>query len=130
MAINTELLVGTLQHIDANRGDWYQGCWRSCIAGHAVILAGGRWATDEVHPLHYVLAPEDDDRTKDVAAYGPADGWDGEPLQAVTVQTRAKRVLGLSDEQAVRLFSASNDLPRLFAIVSDLCEQAEQEAAA
>jgi hypothetical protein len=130
MAINTELLVGTLQHIDANRGDWYQACWRTCIAGHAVILAGGQWATDDVHPLHYVLTPEDDDRTNDVAAYGPADGWDGEPLYAVTVQTRAKRVLGLTDEQALRLFSATNPLPRLYTIVSELCEQAEQEAAA
>ncbi|MEV0616087.1 hypothetical protein AB0I81_22430 [Nonomuraea sp. NPDC050404] len=130
MAINTELLTGTLQHIDANRGDWYQGCWRSCIAGHAVALAGGKWATDAVHPLHFVLVPEDDDLTKDVRTYGPADGWDGEPLQAVPVQARAKRVLGLDDDQAFRLFASTNDLPRLYTIVSDLCEQADREAAA
>lgn len=125
MAINTTLLRGTLQHIDVHRDEWFQGCWRTCFAGHATRLAGGEFAVDDPdHPLHYVLLPEDDDLTKDVQTYGPADGWDGEPLQAVTVQARAKRVLGLTDEQALRLFTATNDLPRLFVIVSDLCEEA------
>lgn len=121
MTINTELLTSTLTHIDRNRDDWYQGNWRSCFAGHAVILAGGKWATHSVHPLYFMLTPEDDDRTKDVQTYGAADGWDGEPLQAVTVRARAKRVLGLTDEQAIRLFSAANTLPRLYTIVSELC---------
>ncbi|MDX3109570.1 hypothetical protein [Nonomuraea angiospora] len=125
MTINTTLLLGTLQHIDIHRDDWTQGCWRTCFAGHAVILAGGKWAVDDPdHPLHYVLVPEDDDLAKDVGTYTAADGWDGEPLQAVTAQARAKRVLGLDDDQAFRLFDSRNDLPRLYTIVSQLCEEA------
>lgn len=122
--INTGLLTSTLTHIDRNRREWYQSDWRTCYAGHAVILAGGHWAVaDPDHALHYVLTPEDDDLTNDVRVFDAADGWDGEPLHAVTVQARARRVLGLTVEQGVRLFTASNDLPRLYAIVSELCAE-------
>lgn len=124
-AINTELLRRALAYVEAYRDEWFQGCWRACIAGHAAILAGGRWAIEDPdHALHFVLVPEDDDLTKDVGIYDAADGWDGEPLRAVTVSVRARRVLGLTNEQALRLFDSRNDLHRLHVIVSDLCEEA------
>ena len=125
MAINTELLVGTLQHIDHNRTEWHQSSWRACFAGHAVILAGGRWAIpDPDHALARVLKPVRGDRKGDVLVYGTAEGWDGPLLRGVPVPVRARRVLGLDDMQAKRLFCATNDLPRLYTIVSDLCEEA------
>ncbi|MFG3439864.1 hypothetical protein ACGF0J_21675 [Nonomuraea sp. NPDC047897] len=125
MKINTELLRATLVHIDRHRDDWRQASWRHCFAAHAAIIDGGRWAIpDPGHDLSWLLKPVRHDRRHDVAVYGPADGWDGKPLRAVHVRTRATRLLGLEPEQASHLFWAANDLPRLHLIVSELCEVA------
>ncbi|MGP4093025.1 hypothetical protein [Nonomuraea sp. KM90] len=122
---NAELLMTTLTHIDRNRTDWHQGSWRDCFAGHAVILAGGRWAVqDPHHALARVLKPVRGDRKGDVLVYGAAEGWDGPLLRGVPVPIRARRVLGLDEPQARRLFHVGNDLPRLYTIVSDLCSEA------
>lgn len=124
-AINTELLTETLTHIDRHRDDWAQGSWRMCFAGHAAIIGGGRWAIpDPHHALARLLKPLRSDSRQDALVYGAADGWDGPPLRAVHVQTRAIRLLGLDPAQASRLFNATNTLPRLYTIVSDLCEEA------
>ncbi|MEV1245177.1 hypothetical protein [Nonomuraea sp. NPDC049750] len=123
--INADLLLETLTFIDRNRTDWHQGFWRCCFAGHAAILAGGRWAIpDPDHTLARLLKPVPDDRRQDVLVYGAPDGWDGPPLHGVSVRTRAVRLIGLDELQARRLFDATNTLPRLYTIVSDLCEEA------
>lgn len=122
---NADLLVKTLTHIDRNRTEWYQGDWRACFAGHAAVLAGGRWAIpDADHALARVLKPVRSDRKGDVLVYGAAEGWDGPLLRGVPVPVRARRVLGLDADQAFRLFSATNTLPRLYTIVSELCQEA------
>ena len=123
--INADLLTETLTYIDRHRDDWVQGCWRRCFAGHAAIIGGGRWAIpDPNHALARLLMPAPGDGRQDALVYGAADGWDGPPLRAVHVRTRACRLLGLGPEQASCLFNATNTLPRLYTIVSSLCEEA------
>lgn len=100
---NAELLVKTLHHIDANRSDWSQGSWRRCFAAHAVLLAGGRFAALVLEPAEWGVKRR---------------------VRGVPVPVRAQRLLGLTDEQAERLFLPTHDLPRLHIIVSDLCEVA------
>lgn len=118
--MNTDLLVKTLHHIDANRTDWQQGSWRTCFAGHAAVLAGGEWA----FPDSWALKAVDDDKPGDVFVYGPEDGCDVGPVRGVVARDRATRVLGLSASQAHRLFHCGNDLHRLHVIVSELCSEA------
>ncbi|MGR6922659.1 hypothetical protein ACU635_51110 [[Actinomadura] parvosata] len=126
MTINTELLVGTLHDVDANRREWRQSQWQSCFAARAAVLDGGEWAFPGLDL--WWLKARDDDPADHVRQVNPRPRTKKVPC--VHVRDRAARVLGLDEEQALRLFSATNSLPRLYTIVSELCEQAEQEAAA
>jgi hypothetical protein len=124
--INAELLLTTLEHIDANRSQWDQGDWRTCFAAHACLLAGGRWAIPEATrpELAMLLKPARGDRRNVVTVE-----VDGCEVRGTPVSVRARRVLGLTDGQASRLFRASNDLHTLFFLVSELVEQAKEAAA-
>jgi hypothetical protein len=124
--VNAELLIQTLEHIDANRREWGQLNWRTCFAAHACLLAGGRWAIPEATrpELAMLLKPARGDRRNVVTVE-----VDGCEVRGTPVSVRARRVLGLTDGQASRLFRASNDLHTLFFLVSELVEQAKEAAA-
>lgn len=115
--INTALLLRTLAHIEANPHQWYQATWRCetalCFAGWAVTLAGGRWLTKPGDRFDQFLAPEPDDPKEDIGTRG------------VHIRRRAKRLLGLDEEQADRLFASCNTLEDLREIVAELCGEAK-----
>lgn len=125
--MNAELLIQTLEHIDANRREWGQLNWRTCFAAHACLLAGGRWAIPEATrpELAMLLKPVRGDRPSDVITVEV----DGREVRGVSVADRARRILGLDRDQARWLFRATNDLHTLFFLVSELVEQAKEEAA-
>lgn len=121
MSPNVALLRETLAHIEAHPGEWDQSVYRCqtglCFAGHAAVLAGGRWADPggQTHPTSLVAEPADDaDRTYAVTGFGPV----------THVADRATRVLGLTTDQADDLFDPSNTLAYLRSRVAALCAEA------
>lgn len=103
MTVNVELLDRTLAYIEAHPEEWTQEHYRCrsgcCFAGHAALLSGARWASNNSNAA-------------DVKA------GDGHPLEMVW--ERAARVLGLTGEEADDLFSPGNKLDDLRRIVADL----------
>jgi hypothetical protein len=116
MPINIPLLRKTLEHITTDPGLWDQACWASrsacgttcCLAGHAVILAGGQ-LDFESHSAMRV----DADHTETGHGYG-RDGRHG-PIEHL-----AQAELGLDTDQAARLFHGENTLPELWALAGEL----------
>lgn len=120
MTINVDLLRATIAHIEANPAEanpaeWKQSTWRMCLAAHAAILGGGRWVHQDRAGY---LTPEPDDPDHHLAKLRGGE-------QATHAADRAQRILGLTDDQAERLFYTTNDLGRLILIASELCEEAE-----
>lgn len=139
MTVNVKLLRETLEFIKAHPNDWDQDFWRwmpdpednepercgtvMCFAGWAAELGGCRWVA-KPHQAYaeYVQSNEADRRWLE---RNPDRGWAFATVkgrQAVSVQVRAQRVLGLNDEQASLLFNGSNDLDVLEGIVDELCQ--------
>ncbi|MGP4093024.1 hypothetical protein [Nonomuraea sp. KM90] len=122
MTINAQLLKQTLAHIEANPSEWDQKQYRCgtglCFAGWAVQLAGGRWYSDNADAaLGEALIAE----PGEARSFAPESD---SSVRLVHAEFRAEQVLGLSDDQAGRLFYAGNTLPDLRLIVAELCEEA------
>jgi len=100
--LNVSLLDATLQHIERNPHEWDQTTWQcgttACFAGHAAILHGTEWA--------YKLG-------------GYVYAMDGPHLK-VPVDEYARKALGLTGNEACRLFLSENTLPALRSIVDQL----------
>jgi hypothetical protein len=104
---NLELLDDVMQHIDTHPEEWDQANWfcgtTACFAGHACARSGYR-------PLFH----PDLDYTGRVNLSGAEDGdwcWVGGVAQLV---------LGLTDEEAQRLFDARNTLDDLHSMVKQI----------
>lgn len=110
---NVALLRQTLAYIEAHPEEWNQAHWHcgtaACFAGRAALLAGGNWVNDKSSCV--VVAP--DDPPSDVFMVRGGEGH-------VLVEDRAKRVLGLTEEQADRLFAGGNNLDDLRSRVAEL----------
>lgn len=117
---NVDLLRRTLAHIEANPDEWDQTHWRCetamCFAGWACDLAGGQWYEDDPTGMYRdELIAEDGDT-------GPyMHSRNG--VRTIHVDDRARRVLGIDEPQADRLFDAVNNLHDLRRIVGALCEE-------
>jgi hypothetical protein len=78
------LLDAAIDHIEKHPEEWDQSQWRCktgmCLAGHIVILAGGKWAHPE-RPESFLLVQEPGERS---------DIGDGK----VRASVRAERLLG------------------------------------
>jgi hypothetical protein len=117
--INAVLLRRTLAHIEAlpDGTGWEQGSYRCntgmCFAGWAAELGGGVWATDATDQYASMLIPEPGDELGRIETM-PTHG------QVVYAPRRAERILGLTDDQADRLFDPDNDLSVLREIVAEL----------
>jgi hypothetical protein len=119
---NVDLLRKTLAHVEAHPQEWNQSAWRThlglCFGSRACELAGGQWIHDDPHHAFApYLVPEKGDARRDVSTL--RDGPKG-----VYAGVRARRILGLTDDQATRLFASVNDRGRLILIVSQLCQEA------
>ena len=94
----------TLEHIEAHPEEWNQGDWicesGMCYAGHAAHLAGAE--------LVGALA------TFTAYAFGP------ESERGIHVSDYARRVLGLGDGEAQRMFYGENTLEDLRGMVESL----------
>lgn len=120
-----KLLEATLAHIETHSEDWDQAQWRCstgmCFAGWACTLAGGTWLTDPGDPLANLLIADSDEHVS---------CWvDGVPV--VNAELRARRLLGLTSEQASDLFHVSNtfdELCRLVAVIKAQHERDDQPA--
>jgi len=97
------LAYATLDHIEAHPRSWHQGEWRCrsgmCFAGHAAVLAGGRWA-DVLGTVHDTMMLAEDG---DLAGVRRVDG-----TPVVAVGRRAARLLGIDGETAGDIFHADN----------------------
>jgi hypothetical protein len=115
MPINVPLLRKTLEHISTDPARWDQACWarRSdcattcCLAGHALILAGGTLDFEGHSDLQV------DEHTETGHGYG-RDGRHG------LIEYLAQAELGLDTDQAARLFHGENTLPELWALAGEL----------
>jgi hypothetical protein len=115
---NGPLLRATLQHVETHPGEWEPDDFRTpigmCFGARACVLAGGVWVVDDPDSLYgdQLIAQADD----------PPDSLvhRGDQL-VISVYSRAKRILGLDERQAVRLFAAGNTLPDIHRIVTDIC---------
>lgn len=109
MSVNVDLLRRTLAHIEQHPEEWDQGTWRcgtaACFAGHAAILAGGRWSTDSLLPYATANVVSPDGSVRFVAEF-------------------AEEQLGLTDGQWGQLFHFENTLDDLRRIVGELCDGA------
>lgn len=133
MTINVALLRETLEYIKEHPAAWNQDFWRfevengrchtvMCFAGHAAVLDGVKWSTS-VHGNYaeYVLANDADRKfVKGHPEYEWALIQDHKGRDALPVQFRAQRVLGLDKAQAEQLFRGSNTLAQLESIVEEL----------
>jgi len=107
---NVSLLRQTLAYIEAHPEEWNQTNWRcgstACFAGHAAMLDGGQWEDEFSDDL---LARDDDPEASVWKSQG------GPPV--ISVERRARRILGLTGADAGDLFFGYNDLDDLRAWV-------------
>lgn len=111
--INVPLLQKTMDHIEAHPEEWDQANWfcgtKACFAGHAVLLAGAQKVDDP-----------------NLAACGFLVPYDGEPVIILSgapmtgVGTRAKQLLGLTEDESGALFRGGNTMDDLRARVAEL----------
>lgn len=119
---NVDLLRLTLKHIEMAPCTWDQEHWRRkapcgtvmCFAGWACTLAGGRWyAAADAHLRDVLIAEQGDEEDYETT--------DVNGDEVVSAADRARRVLGLTWEQANWLFVETNTLPDLHRIVDEIC---------
>lgn len=116
MTINVDLLQRTMERIEQHPDQWQQDTWAVehyqggvvcrtafCFAGWAVQLAG--------HTIAFSGEPCLGERHTNYVD-------DGDSIEAL-----AQWKLGLTYEQAWRLFDAANDLPTLRSIVAEFIEE-------
>ncbi|MBG0818782.1 hypothetical protein [Planomonospora sp. ID82291] len=119
--VNIPLLLATMRHIETHPDLWWQEDHRGPgpdgdildFAARAADLAGGRWAYDPIQrgaATQNYLEPEPGD---DMSRAEPIDG-----RLLIGVWERAKRILGLDDEDAAELFRPDADLEDLQAVVA------------
>ncbi len=122
-----DLLDAVIEQITLHPETWKQYTYRCdtgmCVAGWAVELTGGRWASpagdvDNDAGSDYVLAEHDDHAD---VVFPTFDG-----LQVTTADERARRLLCLSEKQAEELFDSINRLPDIL----HFAERFKAEAAA
>lgn len=114
--LNRPLLLRTVAHIRENPDTWNQALYRAedrghmigCFATWACQLAGGIW-----YGL-ICLEAEPADEPRHVYRSGG--------VGVIDVELRARRVLGLSHDQAADLFNPSNNLAYLEQAVRELCD--------
>lgn len=98
--MNVDLLLRTLRRIEANPEEHDQNTWRCgtrmCFAGHAATAEGGIWFKNS----QYLFARNSDPLNDVVSVVGT----NGDRVQAIRAQDRARRMLGLSSGQADLLF--------------------------
>ncbi|MEU4229545.1 hypothetical protein AB0F17_35055 [Nonomuraea sp. NPDC026600] len=114
--VNVDLLTATLNHIETHMDLWWQEDHRGPgpdgdildFAARAVDLANGRWAYGPIQrgpaTQNYLHPEPGDDMTRAVII-------DGRPL--ISVWERARRILGLDQEDAVELFHPMAELEDL-----------------
>lgn len=116
--INKDLLRKTLSYIEEHPSEWDQQRWVcdtvACFAGRACLLS-------DYEPCEFsgqlIVAHKGDD---------PDDletGWVRRGGQMYSVESAARNLLGLDEQQADKLFAMDNDLDDLREIVSDLCSE-------
>lgn len=89
---NAIALRTVLEHVQENHDDWHQGEWSNCFAGQTLrVLLGATSVVD--------CCPE----------CGGLD-LNGERLYGSNIGVRAALELGLTPDQATRLFHAGNSL--------------------
>lgn len=94
---NLELLDQVVAHVTEHPDEWNQGRWDDCVAGWAVKLS------PRAELLGYAEARLDNDRI-------------------TYVETAAKELLDLDDDQADRLFFYENDLDDIRTVRDELAE--------
>jgi hypothetical protein len=114
MSVNKDLLRETLAYIEVHPEEWDQRQWicgtSACFAGRACLLSGAQpcdWGGK-------VVQPNDEEETGLVVAQ------DSDSTRAIGVGEMARRLLGLTDDQADRLFHLDNDLEDLRYLVGKL----------
>jgi len=127
VTVNADLLKRTLTHIETHPDTWNQAEYRCrtglCFAGWAAVLAGGVWlSTDPDGVDRDVLVATDEE----IARGDAIPVWDAydDKRMGVPAHDRAQRLLGLTGEQALRLFAGSNTIHDLRRIVAELCGEA------
>lgn len=104
---NVDLLRRTLAYIEEHPGEHDQTRWRcgtrACFAGTAAMLDGGIWARGVP-----CMSARSDDPPDHVVAH------------VIHVAHRARRILGLTEDQARDLFCGANDLDDLRDVVAEL----------
>ena len=117
--VNVELLLKTLEAIEASPHQWSQQDWRCastlCFAGWACELAGGVWAVSDLLMAKFEFEPTTTATTRLLYArrgYLKADAldpsWDREG-DRVHARKRAMRLLNITAGQAEELFSLDQD---------------------
>ena len=132
--INVPLLRKVLEHIEAHGDEWNQVIWRAvfgranrcdtamCFAGHAAHMMDCEWADVAGHDGYgeWVIADEADrefaERADNDASLTETE--DGTTL--IHCAWRAQRLLGLTNNQRMELFSGGNNLEDLQRIVGEL----------
>lgn len=129
--INVELLKDIKKSIQANPEQLDMDNWRCvdrctttmCIAGWGAALAGGTWLSSnpDNQAATFHLKPEAGDSPDDIdmVAVGSIN------RRGIHPEIRAKRKLGLTDEQAEWLFHCSDDdaLGRLDVLIEEGLKQ-------
>lgn len=90
----------------------------ACVAGWAVITDGGKFLSDQL-----VLARPDDPKSRVVNVYADNDKY----LQAVGIEERAQRLLGLESYEADELFDGDNEYEDVKRILKQLIKEARKE---
>jgi hypothetical protein len=134
MTINVAGLDEVLAHIETHPEKHDQGVYRCstgmCVAGWRAELSGGQWAYAADDGRWLDLDEEDSARASDLLIAEAKDTvtYMVEGRVVTTVHDRASSLLGLTFEQATRLFSGSNRIEDIRDVVADLKAQAESEA--
>jgi hypothetical protein len=129
--IDVELLRKELEHVTAHPDEWDQSRWivrtscgtTGCLAGGTALRAGyvPYEVTDVIGQLTWVYVDHDDPVRND-------DSWEDwiqvPDLRVLSVQTVARRLLGLTNIQAMDLFAPHNTLEDLWIIASELTDGA------
>jgi hypothetical protein len=107
---NATALRAVLEHVRGHQDAWDQEHWTDCFAGHAVrVLAGATFVDSNCCANHDHLTV------------------DGEKLYGFQIGVRAAELLGLTADQARRLFGPDNSLDDLTRLVDEFT--ADQAAA-